>query len=165
MGVGADRLGGVLALRSGVATGLVVTGEMELEKGIHGVVGDTLNLASRLADMSGPGEILISENTFKKLRGTYYAREIDLVVVGSDRIAANGDVHRLPAGLVLTGGGSLLAGASELGREVLEMPVRVAALSGPNHAEEVAAGQPTATVVAGDETYKLQHFRHRDLPS
>ena len=45
-------------------------------------------------------------------------------------IAANGDVNRLPAGLVLTGGGSLLAGAAELGREVLEMPVRVAAPEG-----------------------------------
>ena len=46
------------------------------------------------------------------------------------QIAANGDVHRLPAGLVLTGGGSLLDGAAELGREVLEMPVRVAAPEG-----------------------------------
>jgi len=35
----------------------------------------------------------------------------------------------LPAGLVLTGGGSLLAGAAVLGRDVLEMPVRVAAPS------------------------------------
>ncbi len=35
----------------------------------------------------------------------------------------------LPAGLVLTGGAAQLAGAAELGREVLEMPVRVAAPS------------------------------------
>ncbi len=32
----------------------------------------------------------------------------------------------LPAGLILTGGGSQLAGAAQLGREILEMPVRVA---------------------------------------
>ena len=32
----------------------------------------------------------------------------------------------LPAGLVLTGGASQIAGASALGREVLNMPVRVA---------------------------------------
>jgi cell division protein FtsA len=32
----------------------------------------------------------------------------------------------LPAGLVLTGGASQLAGAAALGREVLDMPVRVA---------------------------------------
>lgn len=36
----------------------------------------------------------------------------------------------LPAGLILTGGASQLAGAAELGREVLQMPVRVAAPAG-----------------------------------
>lgn len=36
----------------------------------------------------------------------------------------------LPAGIILTGGGAQLAGAAELGREVLEMPVRVAGPSG-----------------------------------
>jgi cell division protein FtsA len=36
----------------------------------------------------------------------------------------------LPAGLVLTGGGAQLAGVAELGREVLQMPVRVVAPSG-----------------------------------
>jgi cell division protein FtsA len=36
----------------------------------------------------------------------------------------------LPAGIILTGGGSQLAGTAELGREVLQMPVRVAGPSG-----------------------------------
>jgi cell division protein FtsA len=36
----------------------------------------------------------------------------------------------LPAGLVLTGGASQLVGVAELGREVLQMPVRVAAPAG-----------------------------------
>jgi len=36
----------------------------------------------------------------------------------------------LPAGIVLTGGGAELAGAAELGREVLQMPVRIAGPSG-----------------------------------
>jgi cell division protein FtsA len=49
--------------------------------------------------------------------------------IGSE-IARGGSQHRLPAGLVLTGGGSLLAGAAELGREVLQMPVRVATPAG-----------------------------------
>jgi len=39
-------------------------------------------------------------------------------------------VGMLPAGIVLTGGASQLAGAAELGRAVLEMPVRVAAPTG-----------------------------------
>ena len=36
----------------------------------------------------------------------------------------------LPAGIILTGGGAQLAGTAELGREVLQMPVRVAGPSG-----------------------------------
>ena len=36
----------------------------------------------------------------------------------------------LPAGLVLTGGAAQLAGAARLGREVLQMPVRVAGPTG-----------------------------------
>src|SRR6266542_1134014 len=36
----------------------------------------------------------------------------------------------LPAGLVLTGGGAQLGGVAELGREVLQMPVRIAAPAG-----------------------------------
>ena len=39
-------------------------------------------------------------------------------------------VRQLPAGVILTGGASQLAGIAELGREVLEMPVRVAAPTG-----------------------------------
>lgn len=37
-----------------------------------------------------------------------------------------GGAGMLPAGIILTGGASQLAGAAELGREVLQMPVRVA---------------------------------------
>ena len=36
----------------------------------------------------------------------------------------------LPAGVILTGGAAQLAGAAELGREVLQMPVRIAAPAG-----------------------------------
>ena len=36
----------------------------------------------------------------------------------------------MPAGIILTGGGAQLAGVSELGRDVLQMPVRIAAPAG-----------------------------------
>jgi len=39
---------------------------------------------------------------------------------------ARGAAGLLPAGIVLTGGGAQLAGAAELAREVLQMPVRIA---------------------------------------
>ena len=58
-----DRINQPLIMHSGIHTGLVVTGEMIMEQGIHGVVGDTLNLASRLADIAKPNEILVSAQT------------------------------------------------------------------------------------------------------
>jgi cell division protein FtsA len=39
-------------------------------------------------------------------------------------------VGMLPAGVILTGGAAQLSGAAELGREVLQMPVRIAAPAG-----------------------------------
>jgi cell division protein FtsA len=54
------------------------------------------------------------EETFKLLR---------------DEMAGAGP-GRLPAGLILTGGGAQLGGMAELGRRVLQMPVRVAAPTG-----------------------------------
>jgi cell division protein FtsA len=43
---------------------------------------------------------------------------------------ARGDAGMMPAGIILTGGAAQLAGTAELGREVLGMPVRIAAPSG-----------------------------------
>jgi len=36
-----------LAMHTGINTGLVVTGEVDVEKGTHGLTGDAINLASR----------------------------------------------------------------------------------------------------------------------
>ena len=47
-----------------------------------------------------------------------------------EEMAAAGHGGILPAGLVLTGGAAQLAGIAELGRDVLQMPVRVAAPAG-----------------------------------
>ena len=57
------KIGQSLEMHSGINTGLVVTGDMDMEKGTHGVVGDTINMASRLADLAKPGEIIISLET------------------------------------------------------------------------------------------------------
>ena len=58
------------------------------------------------------------------------ARMRELFEKLGEEVAAAGHGGMLPAGLVLTGGGAQLAGIAELGREVLHMPVRVAAPSG-----------------------------------
>jgi class 3 adenylate cyclase len=46
-----ERVGQPLSMHTGINTGLVVTGEVDLEKGTHGVSGDTINLASRLSTL------------------------------------------------------------------------------------------------------------------
>ena len=48
------RIGKPLAMHTGICTGLVVTGEMNLEKGTPGVLGDTINTASRLTSLAKP---------------------------------------------------------------------------------------------------------------
>ena len=55
-----SKIGKRLSMHSGVNTGLVVTGELSVEKGTHGISGETINLASRLSDVAKPGEILVS---------------------------------------------------------------------------------------------------------
>ena len=47
-----------------------------------------------------------------------------------EEVKRSGHAGLLPAGVVLTGGGARLAGAAELAREVLQMPVRVASPQG-----------------------------------
>jgi cell division protein FtsA len=49
-------------------------------------------------------------------------------MIGAEMRAAGSGM--LPAGLILTGGAAQLAGAAELGREVLQIPVRVAGPAG-----------------------------------
>ena len=68
----------------GLNTDMVVSGNIGSKKRMdYTMIGDGVNLASRLesACKQYGAHILISEFTYRKLRGTYRAREIDLVVV------------------------------------------------------------------------------------
>jgi class 3 adenylate cyclase len=67
----ADRLGDALAMRSGVATGLVVTGLTEEKTGRNGITGDTVNLAARLRDLAAPGEVLVDSSAFSATAGFF----------------------------------------------------------------------------------------------
>ena len=61
-------------MHTGIDTGLVVTGEVTMEKGTLGVTGDTVNIASRLSGLAKPGEIFVGQDTYRQAGG-YFAFE------------------------------------------------------------------------------------------
>ena len=79
-----DRLqspdGRPLAARVGIATGLVVVGDL-LGTGAaqeEAVVGDTPNLAARLQVMAGSGEVVVAEQTRRLIGGLFEAEDLGL---------------------------------------------------------------------------------------
>jgi class 3 adenylate cyclase len=65
------RIGQSISMHTGINTGLVVTGEIILEKGVHGVAGDTLNVASRLCSAAKAGEIFVGQEVFYQTFGHF----------------------------------------------------------------------------------------------
>jgi len=65
------KIGRSLSMHTGINTGLVVTGEVNVEKGTHGVAGDPLNLASRLSSVAREGEILVGLQTYRRTEGYF----------------------------------------------------------------------------------------------
>ena len=66
-----ERVGRPLSMHTGINTGLVVTGEVDMEKGTHGVAGDSINLASRLSGLAKEGEILVAPDTYRQAEGYF----------------------------------------------------------------------------------------------
>jgi cell division protein FtsA len=66
----------------------------------------------------------------RKLCEIIEARMSEIFSLIGEEVKRSGHAGMLPAGAVLTGGGARLAGVAELARDVLQMPVRVAAPQG-----------------------------------
>jgi len=76
-----NRVRHPLLMHSGINTGLVVTGEADMERGTHGVAGDTINVASRLCGLAKPGEILIDEDTYHQSEGHFEFAILDRIML------------------------------------------------------------------------------------
>jgi class 3 adenylate cyclase/tetratricopeptide (TPR) repeat protein len=64
-------VGTALSMRSGISTGLVVTGKTNAENDSQGTAGDTVNVASRLCSLAEAGEILIGPETHRYIEGCF----------------------------------------------------------------------------------------------
>ncbi|MBW2633989.1 MAG: AAA family ATPase, partial [Deltaproteobacteria bacterium] len=76
-----SRIGQPISMHSGINTGLVVTGEVDMERGTHGVAGDTINLASRLSNLAKPGQILIDADTCHQAEGHFACEYLEITTV------------------------------------------------------------------------------------
>ncbi len=75
------RIGRPSSMHTGICTGLVVTGDVNLEKGTHGVLGDTINTASRLSGLAKPGEIVVGPDTYHQAEGYFTYEPLEPTIV------------------------------------------------------------------------------------
>jgi class 3 adenylate cyclase/tetratricopeptide (TPR) repeat protein len=66
-----------ISMHTGINTGLVVTGEVDMGKGTHGVAGDTINLASRLSNLAKAGEILVGPDSCRQAEGYFVFNRLE----------------------------------------------------------------------------------------
>jgi class 3 adenylate cyclase len=72
----------VLHAGMGVNTGSVTAGNIGSSKRMdYTVIGDAVNLASRLCANARGGQILVSESTFRELNGALPARRLEPILV------------------------------------------------------------------------------------
>jgi class 3 adenylate cyclase/tetratricopeptide (TPR) repeat protein len=75
------RIGQPISMHTGINTGLVVTGKVDMEKGTHGVSGDTINLAFRLSSLASEGEILVGPDTYRQAEGHFSFESLESTLV------------------------------------------------------------------------------------
>jgi class 3 adenylate cyclase/tetratricopeptide (TPR) repeat protein len=75
------QIGKRLIMHTGIHSGLVVTGEINIERGTHGVLGETINIASRLSELAAPGEIVVGADTKSQTEGYFVFEPLEPTVL------------------------------------------------------------------------------------
>jgi len=70
-----------LVMHTGIYTGLVVTGEVNLERGTHGALGEPINIASRLSELAAPGEIVVGSDTKSQTEGYFVFEPLESIIL------------------------------------------------------------------------------------
>ncbi len=76
-----SKVGKPLSMHTGINTGLVVTSEVMTGKGLLGVTGDTVNVASRLSGLAKPGEILVGKDTYRQAEWLFNFEPLEPAIV------------------------------------------------------------------------------------
>jgi class 3 adenylate cyclase/tetratricopeptide (TPR) repeat protein len=71
------RTGKPISMHTGINTGLVVTGQVNTEKGTHGLAGEAINVASRLSSLAKAGEILVGHDTYRQAEGHFTFEDLE----------------------------------------------------------------------------------------
>ncbi|MGA2977922.1 MAG: adenylate/guanylate cyclase domain-containing protein [Spirochaetia bacterium] len=72
-----SRIGRRISLHTGMNTGPVVAGRIDMDKGHEDVLGDTINVASRFDGIAGAGEILVGLATQQEAARCFDFQEIE----------------------------------------------------------------------------------------
>ncbi len=70
-----------LSMHSGINTGLVVTADVDPEKGTHGVTGEAINVAARLSNLAEAGDILVGLDTYRASQSQFTFQSLKPVKV------------------------------------------------------------------------------------
>lgn len=176
------RTGSGVGLHSGVNTGVVVTGELKIDHGTAGPLGDTINVAARLMNAAPSGEVWVGPETRRLI-----ARDFDLIDLGLHDFKGKAQALHVArvrglrrtghttgdsggAGAAGGGGGAGAAGGLDSGTQTRQFRAafvgrhaELGALLGA--AEKMRDGQPQAIGVCGDagtgKTRLVNEFRAR----